>query len=150
MTVLGLVGRCGMSVRAMSGALAYALAERGCRCLIAGPSALNGAAMGELASLPRLPCGDPADLVLVLDARGTFIPKIEVWRDGHGGVLLCDRDPSLLAIAAEGLPPEAPVPVLDFCDPEGVASFVAGWRHGLLDMTMRLHRGEFRGAISYH
>lgn len=138
MTVLGLKGRCSLSVRALAGALGYWLDKQGCRCLVGRADAAAAHLSSGRSEPLRLSCGAPVDLLIVLDARGIFIPKIEVWREGHGGPLVCDRDPSLLAIAADGLPPDAPVPILDFCDPEAAAAFVAGWLRGMAEMTAHL------------
>ena len=70
----------------------------------------------------------PADIVLVEGYKAEPHPKIEVWRRGSGGRPLYRDDPTIVAVAADGLEEEAPVPVLDLNDAAAVAAFVVAFR----------------------
>lgn len=72
----------------------------------------------------------PTDIVLIEGYRGAEIPKIEIWRSGHGGDPLWPDDPNIIAVAsdvsAEALPaPLGQLPLLALDDHAAAALFIA-------------------------
>lgn len=69
------------------------------------------------------------DLVLVEGFKHESYPKIELHRRAVGKPLLYPDDPSIIAVAMDDKPPDAPeptVPRLALDDLEGIAKFVVG------------------------
>jgi molybdopterin-guanine dinucleotide biosynthesis protein B len=67
----------------------------------------------------------PCDLVLVEGYKQSPIPKLEVHRPANGKPLICGEQPSVIAVACDRPGAiEAPVPVLDLADVEGIAAFI--------------------------
>ena len=80
----------------------------------------------------------PADIVLVEGYRGGDLPKIEVWRPGHGGPPIWPDDDRVIAVASTVDPqaPPAPLngrPLLPLDAPAAVVAY-------LLDETGALPR----------
>lgn len=71
--------------------------------------------------LPRL---SPVDLLLVEGFKRHPHPKLEVWRAAVGKPVLAREEPTVVAIASDGLVPDPPVPVLDLADTDAIAAFV--------------------------
>ncbi|SEU22588.1 molybdopterin-guanine dinucleotide biosynthesis protein B [Stigmatella erecta] len=74
--------------------------------------------------------GDTVDLVLVEGWKNGPLPKLEVWREGHGPLLAAGR-PEVMAIVtdAPALPEGAPPGARRFGleDVQGLAVFIARW-----------------------
>ena len=68
----------------------------------------------------------PVDLVLAEGYKGEPHDKLEVYRRSVGKPLLWGQIPNVVAIAADGLEQEVPVPVLDLNDMSAVAAFIIG------------------------
>jgi len=69
--------------------------------------------------------GDEPDLILVEGFRHERIPKIEVHRPSLGRPLLYPEDPSVIAIATDGVEKGThPIPVLDLNRPGMIADFI--------------------------
>lgn len=66
----------------------------------------------------------PVDLVLVEGFKRDDHPKIEVHRPEIGLALLCEQDPSVVAVASDGPIEGLSIPVLDLNDPAEVAAFI--------------------------
>ncbi len=66
------------------------------------------------------------DLILVEGFKQEPIPKIEVYRPSLGNPLLAERDPNVIAVAADGPAPTG-LPQLDLNDPLAIADFVLDW-----------------------
>ncbi len=64
----------------------------------------------------------PADLVIVEGFKRHAHPKLEVFRAGLGKPFLHPDDDCIVAIAADGPLPQAPLPVLSLDDIEGIAN----------------------------
>jgi molybdopterin-guanine dinucleotide biosynthesis adapter protein len=62
----------------------------------------------------------PVDLVLIEGYKRERHPKLEVHRVAVGMPLLASNDPAIVAIASDVALKEAPVPVLDLNDIEGI------------------------------
>lgn len=68
------------------------------------------------------------DLVLVEGFRHQGFAKIELHRPRLGHPLLCDDDPHIIAVAADGpIQPARSLPVLDLNRTEQVGAFVLDW-----------------------
>ena len=67
------------------------------------------------------------DIVLVEGFRDALLPKIEVYRSGHSGKLICEgslgKDTGVVAVASD-VPLEVDVPVLPLNDPVKVCDFI--------------------------
>ncbi|SMF76387.1 molybdopterin guanine dinucleotide biosynthesis accessory protein MobB [Azospirillum oryzae] len=66
----------------------------------------------------------PVDLLLVEGFKRDRHEKIEVWRAEVDKALIAPDDPTIVAVASDGVVPGCPVPVLDLNDAETVAAFV--------------------------
>ena len=66
----------------------------------------------------------PVDLLLVEGFKRDRHEKIEVWRAEVDKALIAPDDPTIVAVASDGLVPGCPVPVLDLNDAEAIAAFV--------------------------
>ncbi|GLR77878.1 molybdopterin-guanine dinucleotide biosynthesis protein B [Azospirillum oryzae] len=66
----------------------------------------------------------PVDLLLVEGFKRDRHEKIEVWRAEVDKALIAPDDPTIVAVASDGVVPRCPVPVLDLNDAEAVAAFV--------------------------
>ena len=66
----------------------------------------------------------PVDLLLVEGFKRDRHEKIEVWRAEVDKALIAPDDPTIVAVASDGVVPGCPVPVLDLNDAEAVAAFV--------------------------
>ncbi|KAA0576780.1 molybdopterin-guanine dinucleotide biosynthesis protein B [Azospirillum sp. Sh1] len=66
----------------------------------------------------------PVDLLLVEGFKRDRHEKIEVWRAEVDKALIAPDDPTIVAVASDGVVPGCPVPVLDLNDAEAVAEFV--------------------------
>ena len=66
----------------------------------------------------------PCDLILTEGYKSESHPKIEVRNVALDHPELAGRDPSVIAIAANGAVKEAPVPVFDRDDVKGIADFM--------------------------
>jgi molybdopterin-guanine dinucleotide biosynthesis protein B len=66
----------------------------------------------------------PVDLVLIEGYKGEPHPKLEIHRAAVGMPLLASNDPAIVAIASDVALPEAPVPVLDLNDVEGIVDIL--------------------------
>jgi len=67
------------------------------------------------------------DMVLVEGFKDSSFPKIEVYRSGHSGLLMCGeeegREMDIIAVASDVLL-EMDIPVLPLNDPEKVCDFI--------------------------
>ena len=69
---------------------------------------------------------DPCDLIVVEGYKSQPVPKIEARRaDAQPGFGLAERDPHVLAIAADYAIVDAQVPVFALDDVEAIAEFIA-------------------------
>jgi molybdopterin-guanine dinucleotide biosynthesis adapter protein len=66
----------------------------------------------------------PVDLVLIEGYKREPHPKLEVHRAAVGMPLLALADPAIVAIASDVTLNEAPVPVLDLNDVEGIVEIL--------------------------
>ncbi len=66
----------------------------------------------------------PVDLVLVEGFKRDRHPKIEVHRPETGLPLLCEDDPSVIAVASDAPVPGLSIPVLDLNDIPAIAEFI--------------------------
>jgi len=66
----------------------------------------------------------PVDLVLIEGYKAAPHPKLEVHRAAVGMPLLAERDPAIVAIASDVALKEAPVPVIDLDDVEGIVEIL--------------------------
>jgi molybdopterin-guanine dinucleotide biosynthesis protein B len=66
----------------------------------------------------------PVDLVLIEGYKREPHPKLEVHRAAVGTLLLALADPAIVAIASDVTLKEAPVPVLDLNDVEGIVEIL--------------------------
>src|SRR5262245_18436322 len=66
----------------------------------------------------------PVDLVLIEGYKGEPPPKLEIHRAAVGMPLLASNDPAIVAIASDVALPEAPVPVLDLNDVDGIVDIL--------------------------
>ncbi len=66
----------------------------------------------------------PVDLVLVEGFKRDAHPKIEVHRPETGLPLLCEQDPSVIAVASDAPVSGLSIPVLDLNDPAAIADFI--------------------------
>ena len=66
----------------------------------------------------------PVDLVLIEGYKGAPHPKLEVHRAAVGMPLLATGDPAIVAIASDVALKEAPVPVIDLDDIEGIVEIL--------------------------
>jgi molybdopterin-guanine dinucleotide biosynthesis protein B len=82
----------------------------------------------ELRGDPEPPLEDilaklsPADLIIVEGFKRHAHPKLEVYRAAVGKPLLYPDDDCIVAIASDGALPQAPLPVLQLDDIEGIAN----------------------------
>lgn len=75
----------------------------------------------ELACLESL----SLDLILVEGFRHECFPKIELSRGALDAPYLFVSDPSIIALATDGVPPaDIQIPVLDLNDPDAVSQFI--------------------------
>jgi molybdopterin-guanine dinucleotide biosynthesis protein MobB len=110
----------------------YELRKAGAgQVLVASDRRLAWIAENATPTEPRLPDlltrldASRADLVLIEGFRHLHFPKIELHRPALGKPLLCVRDDSIIAVAADA-PPSSPisVPLLDLSDPGAIGGFV--------------------------
>ena len=66
----------------------------------------------------------PVDLLLIEGFKRDRHPKLEVWRRSVGKPLIAVDDPTIVAVASDGPVPEAPGPVFDLEDAEGIAALI--------------------------
>lgn len=66
----------------------------------------------------------PVDLVIVEGFKGTSLPKIEVHRTERGTDLIAERDPDVVAVAADVALPRIAVPVVHLDDIPAIARVV--------------------------
>ena len=66
----------------------------------------------------------PVDLVLIEGYKREPHPKLEVHRAAVGMPLLAVADPAIVAIASDVALKEAPVPILDLNDVEGIVEIL--------------------------
>lgn len=91
-------------------------------------SSRRWALIHELRGEPEPPLGellaklDPADLVIVEGFRRHAHPKIEVYRALLGKPFLHPDDDCIVAIATDAPLPDAPLPVVQLNDIEGIAN----------------------------
>ncbi|MFZ1414362.1 MAG: molybdopterin-guanine dinucleotide biosynthesis protein B [Defluviicoccus sp.] len=64
------------------------------------------------------------DLLLVEGFKAYPHPKLEVHRPALGRPLLCRQDPSIVAVASNGMPAGLAVPVLPLDDADAIARFI--------------------------
>jgi molybdopterin-guanine dinucleotide biosynthesis protein B len=68
------------------------------------------------------------DLILVEGFKHERFPKIELYRPSLGRPLIHPQDPSVIAVATDGvLPAPTELPLLDLNDPAAIADFVLAW-----------------------
>lgn len=72
----------------------------------------------------------PVDLVLIEGYRGAEIPKLEIWRSGHGGDPLWPDDLNIVAVASDVAASKLPAPIgtlplLPLDDHAAAALFIA-------------------------
>lgn len=85
-------------------------------------SSVRFALLHELRGEPEPPFADllakmsPVDLVLVEGFKREPHPKLEVHRAANGKPLICSEDPYIIAIAADGPVPNAPLPCVSLDD----------------------------------
>ncbi len=93
-------------------------------------SANRWALMSELRGTPEPNLTDllqqlsPVDLILVEGFKRESHPKIEAHRAATGQPLLAQDDPTIRAVASDSAP-DAPCPVLQLDDTDGIADFIA-------------------------
>jgi molybdopterin-guanine dinucleotide biosynthesis protein B len=91
-------------------------------------SSRRWALIHELRGEPEPPLEDilaklaPADLIIVEGFKRRAHPKLEVYRAAVGKPLLYPDDDCIVAIASDGALPQAPLPVLQLDDIEGIAN----------------------------
>jgi molybdopterin-guanine dinucleotide biosynthesis protein B len=91
-------------------------------------SSRRWALIRELRGEPEPPLQDllaklsPADLIIVEGFKRHAHPKLEVHRAAIGKPLLHPEDDCIVAIASDGALPQAPLPVLQLNDIEGIAN----------------------------
>jgi molybdopterin-guanine dinucleotide biosynthesis protein B len=91
-------------------------------------SSRRWALIRELRGEPEPPLQDllaklsPADLIIVEGFKRHAHPKLEVHRAAIGKPLLYPEDDCIVAIASDGALPQAPLPVLQLNDIEGIAN----------------------------
>ena len=91
-------------------------------------SSRRWALIHELHGDPEPPLEDilaklsPADLIIVEGFKRHAHPKLEVYRAAVGKPLLYPDDDCIVAIASDGALPQAPLPVLQLDDIEGIAN----------------------------
>jgi molybdopterin-guanine dinucleotide biosynthesis adapter protein len=91
-------------------------------------SSRRWALIHELRGEPEPPLEDvvaklsPADLIIVEGFKRHAHPKLEVHRATIGKPLLYPEDDCIVAIASDGALPQAPLPVLQLDDIEGIAN----------------------------
>ena len=91
-------------------------------------SSRRWALIHELRDEPEPPLEDilaklaPADLIIVEGFKRRAHPKLEVYRAAVGKPLLYPDDDCIVAIASDGALPQAPLPVLQLDDIEGIAN----------------------------
>ena len=91
-------------------------------------SSRRWALIHELRGEPEPPLEDivaklsPADLIIVEGFKRHAHPKLEVHRAAIGKPLLYPEDDCIVAIASDGALPQAPLPVLQLDDIEGIAN----------------------------
>jgi molybdopterin-guanine dinucleotide biosynthesis protein B len=91
-------------------------------------SSRRWALIHELRGEPEPPLQDilaklaPADLIIVEGFKRHAHPKLEVYRAAVGKPLLYPDDDCIVAIASDGALPQAPLPVLQLDDIEGIAN----------------------------
>src|SRR5215475_10547597 len=83
---------------------------------------LRGGAEPPLAQL--LAKLSPVDLVIIEGYKRESHPKLEVHRAAVGMPLLATNDPAIVAIASDVALKEAPVPVLELNDVEGIVEIL--------------------------
>ncbi len=69
----------------------------------------------------------PVDILLVEGFKTENFPKIEIWRESVGKDFLHEQNASVIAIAADVMLPEAPIPVLDLNKASEVADFIISY-----------------------
>ena len=67
----------------------------------------------------------PVDLLLIEGFKHHPHDKLEVFRRDVGKPLLCVSDPRVVAVASDGVVPEARVPVIGLDDTRAIADFIA-------------------------
>jgi molybdopterin-guanine dinucleotide biosynthesis protein B len=68
----------------------------------------------------------PVDLLLVEGFKRDQHTKIEVHRSAAGKPLLCENDPTVVAVASDKALPHLNIPVFDINDVTAIADFVLG------------------------
>lgn len=66
---------------------------------------------------------EPSDVVLVEGFKTAPVPKIEVWREGHGKSPIWPENPNVVAVATSD-PLDCPHPVLPLDDAAAIAKFI--------------------------
>lgn len=66
---------------------------------------------------------EPSDVVLVEGFKAAPVPKIEVWREGHGKSPIWPENPNVVAVATSD-PLDCPHPVLPLDDAAAIAKFI--------------------------
>ena len=69
----------------------------------------------------------PVDLLLVEGFKAYPHPKLEVHRPTLGKPLLCQHDPSIVAVASNGTLTGIGVPMLPLDDADAIARFILAW-----------------------
>jgi molybdopterin-guanine dinucleotide biosynthesis protein B len=68
----------------------------------------------------------PVDLLLVEGFKRDHHVKMEVHRSATGKPLLCENDPTVVAVASDKVLPHLDIPVLDINDVSAISDFVIG------------------------
>jgi molybdopterin-guanine dinucleotide biosynthesis protein B len=71
------------------------------------------------------------DLILVEGFKHERFPKIELYRPSLGRPLIHPQDPSVIAVATDGVLQEpTELPLLDLNDPAAITDFILAWMRG--------------------